>query len=226
GFTSHSRLYLQGGPDDLVPAAPPRDPANQPFTGDGTMFRKAWHGIFAPLVSLGTRAPRRQARQTPQVRLRVETLEGRIAPAGDFGFPIGFGNAFVAKLDANGNTLWARALVGPQGTEYGYGVAVDGTGNVYTIGDFAGTVDFNPGPGSAPLTATGDVDVFVSKLDAGGNFVWARALDGWHGAGVAVDGTGHVYLTGSFRDTLSFAPPSGSVTLTSAGQTDVFVAKL
>jgi hypothetical protein len=67
------------------------------------------------------------------------------------------GDAFVAKYSFAGELLWARALAGP-GFDHGQGIAVDGAGNVYTTGFFAGTVDFDPGCGVpvwiGPLTAT------------------------------------------------------------------------
>ena len=45
------------------------------------------------------------------------------------------------------------------------GVTVDAAGNVYTVGDFSLTVDFDPGPETFNLTSAGNGDVFVSKLD-------------------------------------------------------------
>ena len=58
-----------------------------------------------------------------------------------------------------------------------------------------GTADFDPGPGTAEFSSAGSHDVFVSKLDGAGNFVWARQLggSGWDEArGIALDGSGNV----------------------------------
>ena len=49
-------------------------------------------------------------------------------------------------------------------SDFGRGIAVDGSGNVYTAGSFSGTVDFDPGPGMFDLTCIGSFDIFVSKL--------------------------------------------------------------
>jgi hypothetical protein len=52
-------------------------------------------------------------------------------------------------------------------------IAVDASGNIFTTGFFSGTNDFDPGPGMFNMTAIGDHDMFVLKLDASGNFLWA-----------------------------------------------------
>lgn len=111
----------------------------------------------------------------------------------------------------------------------GLNVAVDAAGNTYTTGNFRFTVDFDPGPGTFNLTSAGEGDVFVMKLDANGNFVWARAFGGANrdqGLGIDVDNAGNVYVTGFFHDTVDFDPGPGTFELTSAGGSDVFVAKL
>jgi hypothetical protein len=77
-------------------------------------------------------------------------------------------DVFVAKYTAAGALVWVRQL-GGQFSTAATGIAVDSSGNVYTTGSFAGTVDFDPGAGTANLTAAGKSDVFVLKLDAGGN---------------------------------------------------------
>ena len=59
-------------------------------------------------------------------------------------------------------------------------MAVDAQGNVHATGGYGGRVDFDPGPGTAYLTSVAGAggDVFVLKLDAGGNFLWARSMGG------------------------------------------------
>jgi hypothetical protein len=141
---------------------------------------------------------------------------------------VGSADGFVSKLDAAGNFVWARSWGGAPHNE-GKSVAVDAAGNVYTTGYFEGTADFDPGAGSFPLTSSGSADVFVSKLDAAGNLVWARSWGdtgydvGW---GVAIDGAGNVYTAGSFQGTADFDPGAGTYNLTAAGGADVFVTKL
>ena len=71
------------------------------------------------------------------------------------------------------NFLWAKQHGGTS-QDYGFSITTDNQGNVYTSGSFWGTVDFDPGPGFFNLTSAGTYDVFVSKLDASGNFLWAK----------------------------------------------------
>ena len=143
----------------------------------------------------------------------------------------GWADIFVSKLDSSGNFGWAKRMGGTSG-DWGLGIAVDSAGNVYTTGVFRGTADFDPGPGTYNLTEAGGGDIFVSKLDSSGNFVWAKSvgggtsLDSDKGRGIAVDSVGNVYTTGWFSDTVDFDPGTGTYNLTSAGSYDIFVSKL
>ena len=119
----------------------------------------------------------------------------------------------------------AVAVFGGTGRDYGRSVAVDSSGNVYTTGYFADTSDFDPGAGTTNLTASGN-DVFVSKLDSSGDYVWAKSFGGTdyeYGYSVAVDSSGNVYTTGFFKGTGDFDPGSGTANLTADGSVDVFV---
>lgn len=76
-----------------------------------------------------------------------------------------------------------------------------------------------PGAATFNLTA-GGLDIFISKLDASGNFVWAKDMEGTvaaNGFSIAVDAQGNVYATGSFSGTVDFDPGAGTFNLTAAG---------
>ncbi|MCX5672131.1 MAG: hypothetical protein NTU94_12505 [Planctomycetota bacterium] len=136
--------------------------------------------------------------------------------------------AFVSKLDSAGNFVWARRL-GGAGDDGGGGLAVASDGSVYTTGSFSDTADFDPGPAMYNLTSAGNRDVFVSRLDSAGNFVWARRFGGTgndDGAGLALAPDGSVYTMGGFAGIADFDPGPGTFALASAGSSDVFVAKL
>ena len=138
---------------------------------------------------------------------------------------------FISKLDSAGNFVWAKRMGGTGAIyeDHGRDIAVDSNGNVYTTGYFEGTVDFDPGAGTANLVSAGDDDVFISKLDANGNFIWAKAMSGWsveEGHGIALDSNGNIYITGLYYVTVDFDPGAGTVNLTSTGGPDIFVSKL
>jgi hypothetical protein len=137
---------------------------------------------------------------------------------------------FISKLDSAGNFIWAKSIGGTNYAE-SHSVAVDGFGNVYTTGYFHGTADFDPGTGTRSLTSEGAHDVFISKLDALGHFIWAKSLGGTGtsgdgGSSVAVDHSGNVYTTGEFQGTVDFDPGAGTSNLASEGDLDIFISKL
>ena len=138
---------------------------------------------------------------------------------------------FYILILANANAqtfVWAKAM-GGSNSDYSAAVAVDAAGNVYTTGYFIGTADFNPGAGVSNFTSLGLSDVFISKLDAAGNFIWAKRLGGisWNdGSKLALDAAGNIYILGNFFGTVDFDPGAGTANLTSAGDYDMFVCKL
>ena len=138
---------------------------------------------------------------------------GNVTSAGSY-------DVFVTKLDSSGAHQWTTTL-GGTGNDRAYGVAVDGSGNVYTAGDFTGTVDF----GAGNVTSAGSDDVFVTKLNSSGVHQWTTTFGGTgvdDSYSVAVDGDSNVYASGSFTGTVDF----GAGNVTSAGSSDVFVVKL
>ena len=125
-------------------------------------------------------------------------------------------DAYVSKLDGAGNFVWASQLSGTD-TVRAFGVALDSGGNVYVVGDFRSTADFDPGPGTSNLTSFGVSDVFVVKLDSAGNLAWVRQLGGTStdsGSSVTLDSSGNIYTVGDFRDTADFDPGPGTANLT------------
>jgi uncharacterized protein (DUF2249 family) len=138
----------------------------------------------------------------------------------------GGGDIFISKLDASGSFIWAKQMVGVN-YEYGYAITCDASGYVYTTGSFTDTVDFDPGPGVYNLNSAGGNNIFISKLDASGNFVWAKSMGGsnTNGFSIALDPSANVYTTGYFNGTNDFDPDGGIYNLTSAGN-DIFISKL
>jgi hypothetical protein len=139
----------------------------------------------------------------------------------------GGSNAYVAKLDPGGNYVWADRL-GAGASTVGSAVALDGAGGVYTTGYFAGAGNFDPA-GTHTLSAPGNSNAYVSKLDAAGKYVWASALGAGaaaFGRGIAVDAAGNAYTTGDFVGVGNFDPAGGSHTFASSGGFNAYVSKL
>lgn len=121
-------------------------------------------------------------------------------------------DAFVTRLDAAGSALVYSTYLGGPGTDSGYGMAVDGSGNAYVTGS----------------TYTAGVQAFVTKLNAPGSaVVYSIHLDGNGndgGLAIAVDPSGNAYVTGLTNSTnFSTAAP---VQVTNGGGYDAFVAKV
>ena len=146
-------------------------------------------------------------------------------------------DVFISKLDAAGNFVWAKRLGGSH-IEDAISMAVDAAGNVYTIGNFIGTVDFDPGIGVFNMSGSTEYwsQIFISKLDTEGNFVWAKQIGGIgsdyennQGAGIALDATGNVYTIGTFVGIVDFDPEIGIDTIMPVGgiyDQDIFINKL
>jgi hypothetical protein len=122
-------------------------------------------------------------------------------------FSGGTGAGFVTKLNSSGNFVWAKQYAVPLGGEtsiwgpigLGGTMTVDAAGSVYLTGGFTGTADFNPNAGVNNLTSVGGSDIFVSKLDTNGAFLWAVRAGGLGddcGFGIAVDPFGNINTTG------------------------------
>ena len=141
---------------------------------------------------------------------------------------VGMDDIYICKLDASGNFLWAKQI-GDSSFDIGQSLALDASGNVISTGYFFGTADFDPGTGTANLTAAGSHDIYISKLDSDGNYIWAKQLGGLNidfGIALDLDDFGNIYTTGHFRETADFDPGAGTYNLTSAGDQDIFVSKL
>ncbi len=139
----------------------------------------------------------------------------------------GSDDAFVAKLSADGTSLIYGTYLGGSGFDWGYGVAVDSAGNVYTTG-YTGSGNFPTTPGAFDTSYNGLTDVFVAKLSADGTslvygtYLGGSALD--IGNAIAVDVAGNAYVAGSTKST-NFPTTPGAFD-TSYNDQEAFVARL
>ncbi len=132
-------------------------------------------------------------------------------------------DVYLLKLSgATGSHLWSKRF-GDATDDIAYGVATRGSSEVALTGYFKNTVDFGCG---AFASYAGTSAVFVAKFDdSDGHCLWSKTPASYSasmGNAVAMDGSGNVLLTGTYQDTVDF----GGGAMTSAGDYDVFVAKL
>ena len=127
-------------------------------------------------------------------------------------------DAFAAKLDSNGTLIW-NTFLGSGSTDAGLALALDGVGNVYVAG-------YSDASWGSPVRAhSGDYyDAFAAQLGSSGTLTWNTFLGGGgidQGTGVAVDGSGNVYVAG-----YSGANWGDSTVRAYSGGNDVFVAQI
>ena len=128
---------------------------------------------------------------------------------------------FLAKFGSSGEVLWAKSA---GGTDYdnALSVVVDEAGNAYVAGFFGSTATF----GDKSLASNNNSrDIFVTKFNSAGSIVWAKqagGADSDDGASLTLDAAGTLYITGSFKETVTF----GSTVLLSRGGDDIFLWKI
>jgi gliding motility-associated-like protein len=147
--------------------------------------------------------------------------------------PIGATDAFILKLDANGNLVWAKQFGGPGDVGLKPSIIdLDKDNNLVICGLFNSTVDFDPGPGTFNLTATAGAQSFIVKLSNSGNLIWAKQFgtssNAYNNAtitDVKCDAVGNILTTGGFKGTCDFDPGTAVYNLTSKSIIDGFIAK-
>ncbi len=141
----------------------------------------------------------------------------------------GFEDVFISKLNNTGSALVYSTYIGGTGTEIGYGIAVDPSGNAYVTGE--ANINYPTTAGAYQPTLAGSNNVFVTELNAAGNsLVYSTYLGGDNsdsGRGIALDSSGNIYVTG-WTYSSYFPTTAGAYQTTSASgtlNTDTFVAK-
>jgi len=140
-------------------------------------------------------------------------------------------SAAVTVLDSDGSYVSTTSFGQGDGPVYAESLAVDAHGNLYVVGCFGNTIDFDPGPGVdehvSPATITAR-NAFVTRFNADGSYGWTQSFGGAGNdcaTGVAVDVDGNPRITGVFKFTVDFDPTAGE-DYHSGGIDDVFMMKL
>ena len=160
---------------------------------------------------------------------------GRFTNTADFNtgpdtFNLSGGSVFVAKYDAANNFAFAFNLICANLMGIN-SIAADKSGNVYITGYYSATVDFDPGPGKAELSAADfyDFDIFFAKYDASGNFIFVKRIGGLAeqmANSITLDNDLNIYIAGYFQgDKVDFDPGPGVIILPQSRKKDIFFAK-
>ncbi|MCD6017898.1 MAG: hypothetical protein K0S53_1019 [Bacteroidetes bacterium] len=125
---------------------------------------------------------------------------------------------FIAKLDRNGNFLWAKKA-GGTGRDEAKDIKCDAQGNVYICGMHANGAVFS---GQTLYTPDGYVNGYIAKYTTNGALVWAKSVGGKYDDvawGLTRDNNNRIIMTGQFNSSMNF----GSTNLYTTGNADVFV---
>lgn len=108
-------------------------------------------------------------------------------------------------------------------------MALDSQGNTILVGHFGGVCDFDPGPGTMNISATGPNDGFIAKYDPNGALLWVGKVGGIGDQRVftvVLDSADNIYIGGWFESSADLDPGVGNLLFTSAGEFDGFFSKL
>jgi hypothetical protein len=132
---------------------------------------------------------------------------------------------FIAKFDSAGHFLWVNQYnnINPNYT------AINTNGEVYCIGYFLGTVDFDADTATYFKTAVGNIDIFMLKLSANGVLDWVKTIGSAQddlGLYIQLQNDQSIIISGVFSENINFGDTFNPIILSSQGKKDIFVAKL
>jgi hypothetical protein len=122
---------------------------------------------------------------------------------------------------------WVRTW-GNTESDGAYAIDMDSSGNIYIIGGYAGTMDFDPGPGTFEQTSNGNSDCYLSRFDNDGIWQWTTVWGGPENVvpyAISLDDSGDIFVSGGFDGVADFDPGPGMDSHTSMGKADAFLSK-
>lgn len=196
--------------------------------------------IIAPAGSIEDEAPSafqiidRKRAQVPMAFTLAETEDGWDEKLGIKSYITGFEVGVYDKeqdLILDPATLVYCGYLGGSDVEYGNGIAVDGSGNIYITGLTTSSEASFPKTAGPDLTQNGNADVFVAKINGAGTaLIYCGYIGGSQyetSTGIAVDGSGYAYVSGqTFSTEATFPVKIGPDLTFNGGNSDAFVAKV
>jgi len=133
----------------------------------------------------------------------------------------GIQDGFIAKYSSSEELIWARQLRTTTSTS-SINVrkhAVDFEGNIVIIGEFKGTVDFDPSSNVNNMTANVELAGFYAKYSSFGDLIFAKKFDTTsttdgtcHVYDLFIDQVGRIYMTGSASGSIDLDPGPAALT--------------
>jgi uncharacterized protein (TIGR03437 family) len=142
----------------------------------------------------------------------------------------GGADAFVMKYTPDGGHVWSAGIGGPE-DDLLSAITTSDTRDVWAVGSFRGTADFDPGPSLLARTSSGGTDSFLMRFNTLGDVLTVVTFGGPQddaAQAVTVDRRGGALVGGSFQGTVDFDPGLATIALTSrgtGGATDAFLAR-
>jgi len=138
------------------------------------------------------------------------------------------GGVFVTRINNDGSYGWTNAFCSDLGV-MPMSIESDSNDNIYITGGFYGSADFDHTTGEDIKTSNGDIDIFITKYDKNGNYIWTETIGGNEGdcgRSIAVDNTSNIYITGTFGNTVDFDFTTGTDEHTNNGSWSIFILKI
>jgi hypothetical protein len=142
---------------------------------------------------------------------------------------VGGTDAFVAKWDINGNPQWLKGYgqAAINEADEALGIDCSSQDEIYVVGGYRNTVDFDPGVGVLNYSSQGEEDIFVQKFTSTGDLIWAKSIGSTstdRANSICVDNQGSIIFTGALTGTVDF-DPSPSVSNAITPTVNAFVCK-
>jgi hypothetical protein len=150
-------------------------------------------------------------------------LAGFFSGNASFGSSTSFTNngardAVVAKLDTNGQVVWAKQI-GNAGDDEVSEIVVSASNKVYVAGTFTNSLNIDLGGNPTTFTSQGAYDAFVTGMNADGSFAWLKPIGGAGddaSRGIAISGIDDIRVAVEFRsETLNLGNGVPSLTIAS-----------
>ncbi len=132
---------------------------------------------------------------------------------------------FISKFKTDMSYLWTKTI-GSDDWDGAESIAVNSRGDIYIVGGFNNTVDFNPTDGIDEHTSNGNTDIFITKFNSSGIYQWTKTLGSTNYdmvEDIIIDSEDNILIVGSFSDSLAITETEA---YESNGLADIFVSKL